>query len=640
MTSRRSWSVRLCFAVLLLATPPVAARAAEPVVALAYSVTIAKDIMIPMRDGVRLAADIYRPSKDGVAAEGRFPALLMRTPYDKALRAPSFASYFTTRGYVVVVEDVRGRYHSEGHWRPLTDDPNDGYDTAKWIGQQPWSDGGIGTLGTSYEGGTQHALAIAGAPDVKAMVPLFAMSDYGQYGVRHQGAFELRWVNWVFSMGDPSGTPNKVAAARAAATPDAVPALADLSQHVPEYVDALPLRPGTTPLKFAPDYERWLVEAMRHSDYDDFWKDAGADVTAHLAEYKDVPVYHVTGWYDSWTLPVANLNYPLLHSAKKSLQRLIVGPWTHSRPNASFAGDAQFTPDAAIDLNGFELRWFDRWLRGIDNGVDREPPVRLYIMGGGDAHKTPEGRVFVGGHWRDEQEWPLARTAATPYYLHAEGLLSPDKPTAHASLSYSFDPHHPVPTLGGNNSSQGPLSTAGATDQRCTAEVRLCHDTLPLATRNDVLVFETPPLERDVEVTGRLLVKLWAASDGPDTDFTAKLVDVYPPNADFPAGIDLNIGDGIVRARYRNSLAKPEMLSPGKPAEFTIELYPTSIVFQKGHRIRLDISSSNFPRFDVNPNTGEPLGQNRRARIAENSIYLDPEHPSHIVLPIIPAAQP
>jgi putative CocE/NonD family hydrolase len=639
---RLSLSFVLLLVFAVIPAPLLNAQTATTPAATTYGVSVAKDIMIPMRDDVHLATDVYRPATNGAPANGKFPALLMRTPYDKTLRAPQFANYFTSRGYVVVVQDVRARYHSEGHWRPLTDDPNDGYDTAKWIGAQPWSDGGIGTLGTSYEGGAQHALAIANAPYIKAMVPLFAMSDYGQYGVRHHGAFELRWVNWVFSMGDPSGgPPNPVPALRAAADPAAAPALADLSQHVPEYVDALPLRPGTTPLKFAPDYETWLIEAMRHGDYDSYWKNAGADVTAHPAEYKDVPVYHVTGWYDSWGGPVANLNYPLLRDSKKSPQRLIIGPWTHSRPNASFAGEAQFTPDAAIDLNAFELRWFDRWLKGIDNGVDRDPPVRIYVMGGGDAHKTAEGRLFVGGHWRDEQEWPLARTQPTDYYLHAEGLLSPrrpdkESPDAHTPITYSFDPHHPVPTLGGNNSSQGPLSTAGAADQRCRTGMKLCTDTNPLSTRNDVLVFQTPPLDHDIEVTGRLIVKLWASSDAPDTDFTAKLVDVYPPNADFPDGVDFNIGDSIVRARYRNNLSKAEMMEPGKPYEFIIEMYPTSLVFQRGHRIRLDISSSNFPRFDVNPNTGEPLNDNRRWRIAENTIYLDPQHPSHIVLPIVP----
>jgi putative CocE/NonD family hydrolase len=603
-------------------------------------VALSRDVMVTMRDGVSLATDLYRPAHGGEPADGAFPALLMRTPYNKEVRAAAFARYFAAHGYVVVVQDVRGRYKSQGRWRPLYDDGHDGYDTAAWIGSQSWCDGAIGTLGTSYEGATQHALAIANAPHLRTLIPLFSMSDVGRYGVRHNGAFELRWFNWVFSMGDPGGEPNLLAAARAASDPAAAPALAELVRHVPEYVSALPLRAGTTPLKFAPDYESWLVAAMSHGGADAVFTGMGVDVPDHLGDYKDVPVYHVTGWYDSWALPVANLNYVGLRDHKRSLQRLIAGPWTHSRPNASYAGEAQFSADAAIDLNAFELRWFDHWLKGIDNGIEREAPVRIYVMGGGDGHKTPEGRVFVGGHWREEREWPPARARTRSYFLHADGILSADQPTSHAPLTYRFDPHHPVPTLGGNNSSQGVLSTAGAADQRCRPDLWTCADGNPLSARDDVLVFQTAPLTQDIEVTGRLIVKLWAASDAPDTDFTAKLIDVYPPNTDFPAGIDFNIGDSIVRARYRNGPGQAQMLAPGKPYELTIEMYPTSILFKRGHRIRLDISSSNFPRFDVNPNTGEPLNDNRRWRVAENSIYLDPAHPSRILLPVVAAASP
>ena len=592
--------------------------------------------MVAMRDGVKLAADLYRPARDGAVTPGKLPVLLTRTPYNKD-GAASEARAFASHGYVVMVQDVRGRYQSEGRWIPIRDDPNDGYDTAQWIGAQPWCDCAIGTFGSSYGGATQHAIGIAKAPFVKAMVPRNAMSDFGRYGVRHNGAFELRWLNWVLTLGNATDTANAMPAAkRAAADPVAAAALADMGTRVREYVRGLPLRPGTTPLKFAPDYESWLIEAMRHGDYDDFWKNHGSSVVDHLPEYLDVPEYHVTGWYDSWGTPVANMNFVELRKAKKSLQRLIVGPWIHSSERLSYAGEAQFTSDASLDLTAFQLRWFDKWLKGADNGVDREPPVRLYIMGGGDGHKTPEGRVFVGGHWRDEQEWPLARTAYTPYYLQSDGGLSPEKPrTEHPPATYSFDPHNPVPTLGGNVSSQGTLMFQGAADQRCRLDFWLCADSKPLSARNDVLVFQTPPLSGDIEVTGRLVVRLWASSSALDTDLTAKLIDVYPPNADFPAGVDLSVGDSIVRARYRKGLGKAEMLKPGVPYEFTIEMYPTSLVFQKGHRIRLDVSSSNFPRFDVNPNTGEPLNDNRGWKIAENSIYTDSKHPSQIVLPII-----
>lgn len=603
-----------------------------------YGIAETKNVMVAMRDGVKLAADIYRPTQNGQVMDSKFPVILVRTPYNKD-DATQVANAFVPHGYVVVLQDVRGRYKSDGHWRPLVDDPNDGFDTAQWIGTQPWCDGGIGTMGSSYAGATQHALAIGNAPYVKAMVPRNAMSDFGRYGVRHNGAFELRFFNWVFTLGNASGTPNALLAAkRAASDPEAAQALVDMGMHVPEYVRGLPLRPGATPLKFAPDYETWLIEAMSHGDYDEFWKDAGASVVDHLTEYKDVPEYHTTGWYDSWGMQVANLNYVGLRREKKSLQRLIIGPWIHSSENLSYAGEAQFTDDAALDLTAFHLRWFDRWLKGVDNRVDREPPVRIYVMGGGDAHKTPEGRIFVGGHWRDEQEWPLARSAATPYYLRANGVLSPDKPVEDQPITYQFDPRNPVPTLGGNISSQGTLMFQGAADQRCRLDFWLCSDTKPLSARNDVLVFQTPPLANDIEVTGRLVVKLWASSNALDTDFTAKLVDVYPPNADFPAGVDLNIADSIVRARYRNGLGRAELLRPGQPYEFTIEMYPTSLVFKRGHRIRLDVSSSNFPRFDINPNTGEPLNNNRRSQLAENTIYLDAKHPSQIILPVTPSA--
>jgi putative CocE/NonD family hydrolase len=602
-----------------------------------YEVSASKNVMITARDGIHLGTDIYRPARNGAPAEGKFPTLLERTPYNKDGGVGS-ANYFVPRGYVVVVQDVRGRYKSEGHWRPIADDPNDGFDTAKWIGEQPWSDGSIGTMGTSYAGATQHALAIANAPYVKTMIPVDAMSDFGRYGVRHNGAFELRFFNWVMTMGNAAGTPNAAAAAeRAASDPAAASALIDMGNHVRDYVRSLPLRAGTTPLKFAPDYEAWLIEAMRHGDYDEFWKNHGSSVVDHLSEYKDVPIYHVTGWYDSWGTPVANLNYPELRKAKKSLQRLIIGPWTHGGQIRSYAGEAQFTDDAALDFNAWRLRWFDHWLKGVDNGVDREAPVRVYVMGGGDAHKTPDGRLFVGGYWRDEQEWPLARTTPTAYYLHANGVLSSDKPANDPPATYVFDPRNPVPTLGGNVSSQGTLMFQGAADQRCRPDFWLCSDSKPLSARNDILVYQTPPLTRDTEVTGRLIVKLWAASNSPDTDFTAKLIDVYPPTTDFPAGVDFNIADSIVRARYHNGLGKAELLQPGRPYEFTIEMYPTSLLFKRGHRIRLDISSSNFPRFDVNPNTGEALNGNRRWRIAENTIYSDAQHPSHIILPVIPA---
>jgi uncharacterized protein len=263
--------------------------------------------------------------------------------------------------------------------------------------------------------------------------------------------------------------------------------------------------------------------------------------------------------------------------------------------------------------------------------------VKIFVMGGGSEEKTADGRHLHGGVWRDEHEWPLARTVWTPYYLRADGTLSTAKPEeASSSTSYDFDPHGPVPTIGGNISSGDGILLQGAWDQKCSKEVWNCADELPLSARRDVLVYQTPPLKHDTEVTGPIDVTLWASSSAVDTDFTAKLIDVHPPTRDFPAGIDMNLEDGIIRARFRNSLEKAELMKPGEVYEFTIKLYPTSNVFKAGHRIRLDISSSNFPRFDVNPNTGEPLNDNRRRVTATNTIYHDSAHPSHVTLPVIP----
>jgi uncharacterized protein len=612
--------------LLLLVVTPLFAQD-QP----AYDIVVTKDVMVPMRDGVRLATDIYRPGRNGVAIEGKFPVIMERTPYDKNRSTNLLA--FVNDGYVVVAQDTRGRYKSEGHWTFLRDDVNDGFDTAKWIGAQPWCSCKIGTVGGSYVGGSQHAIALSNAPFLAAMVPVDAVANPGYFGLRHHGAFELRLLNWVFTFGARDGSHE------ALSNPRTKQALDQASQHLLDYVKGLPLRPGTTALKLAPDYEAWLVRAMDTGDLNEFWKNSGVSVVDHVSDYKDIPVYHVGGWYDSWAGPTANMTFATLAKTKHN-QRLIMGPWTHGGAEESFSGEADFGPEAKISYYELAKHWFERWLKGISNGVEEQSPVRIFVMGGGDCHRTAEGRIFVGGHWRDEKSWPLARAVNVSYYFHSDGTLSTQLPAQSQPTSYLFDPKHPVPTLGGNTSSSGILMTNGALDQRCRSDYWACEgDTRALSARNDLLVFQTAPLDQDLEVTGGLIVKLWASSSAPDTDFTAKLIDVYPPNDDFPVGVDLNVADSTIRARYRASLEKPELMVPGQVYEFTIEMYPTSLVFKKGHRIRIDISSSNFPRFDVNPNTGEPLNRNRRWAIATNAIYHDPQHPSHIVLPVIPASK-
>jgi putative CocE/NonD family hydrolase len=612
-------------AILLITA---AASAADFAPDTALQAVVRKDILVPMRDGVRLALDLYFPARDGKAVDEPLPTLLARTPYNKSGTAAE-ARWFASRGYAVVVNDVRGRYASEGEWRMLVDDPNDGYDLVQWIGKQPWCSGRIGTFGTSYVGGTQHALACARPPYLACMIPVDSVSNTGIAGIRHSGAFEMRFMNWIFTIGAPN--------ARAAlADPALKQALEQNGKLIPQHLLHLPIRPGTTPLKQVPEYERWLIEVMRHGDNDAYWKQPGYSVIDNVERYADIPVYHVTGWYDSWCRQNV-LNWQALSKVKQSPQRLIIGPWTHGAQGRNVAGEVEFPPEAALAFNEWRSRWFERWLKDIDNGVDREKRVKLFIMGGGDGHRTKEGRLRHGGHWRDEETFPLERTQFTPYYLHANGELSPQVLAgATAQTTFRFDPANPVPTIGGNLSSVGGILDAGGFDQRCRASTLFARDQLPLSERRDVLVFQTAPLNEDVEVTGPVLVNLFVSSSAVDTDFTAKLIDVYPRSPDYPLGFDLNIGDSIARMRYRNSLEKAELMEPGKIYPVTIHLYPTANLFARGHRIRLDISSSNFPRFDVNPNSGEPLQQHRRMLPADNTVYHNGAHASHVLLPIIP----
>ena len=583
------------------------------------------DVMVPMRDGIKLATDIYVP-----ATEGKFPTILTRSPYGKS-GSKKQGEYFAQHGYVYIAQDTRGRFGSEGVWHMMTDDGRDGVDTAAWIGKQPWSDGKIGMLGTSYVGGTQHAMAMERAPELATVIPVDAVSNAGHQSMRNAGAFEMRFWNWIML--------NAGKGSRASHDPGTAAVLKDMSDHRLEYLKQLPLRPGTTPLKLAPEYEDWLVQGMRHGANDDFWQQN--DLIHHMDRYKDIPVYLVGGWYDSWAGNTTT-NFGLLTKALKSPVYLIMGPWIHGSQTKSSHGQVDFGPDAAIaDELAWRLEWYDHWLKGKDNSVGKAAPfatkVRLFVMGSGDGHKTDKGLLFHGGSWREEHEWPLARTRLTPFYLGANGSLSTEKPaTPEASTAYTFDPQHPVPTIGGNISSNDGLMLQGGWDQRGGPHVWNSPEPLPLSARNDVVVFRSEPLAEDMEVTGEIEVKLWASSNALDTDFTAKLVDVYPAGADWPGGFDLNIGDGIVRARFRESEDHEKLMEPGKIYPFTIHLYPSSNVFKKGHRVRVDVSSSNFPRFDVNPNTGEPLNDNRRTQPAVNTLHHDQNHPSQIILPVIP----
>jgi putative CocE/NonD family hydrolase len=334
---------------------------------------------------------------------------------------------------------------------------------------------------------------------------------------------------------------------------------------------------------------------------------------------------HLSGWYDPYAR-TATENYVGLTRAGRGPQSLILGPWTHGDRSLSYAGEVDFGGAAPVDGNlaedFFDLRrrWFDRWIRnvapkGIENGVEAEPAVRVFVMGGGSGRRNRDGRLDHGGRWRAASQWPLPETRWTRFYLHPDRGLGTVPPTGAGALDYIFDPRDPAPTRGGAISSGEPVMWAGAFDQRA------------VATRPDVLVFTTPPLDEDLEIVGPVTAELWIASDAPDTDFTARLIDLYPPSADYPDDFAMNLTEGLLRVRYRDSWEHPALMSPGAVYAITIELFPVANLFRRFHRLRLDISSSNFPHFDVNPNSGEPEGSWLHPRPARNRIFAASERP-------------
>ena len=608
--------------------PDPARRA--PTTAISLDVLERHDVMASMRDGVRLACDIYLPAHDGEFVGGSYPAILERTPYDKTQRV-DIGRYFARNGYVFVAQDVRGRFQSEGEWYAFAHEAPDGYDTVEWIAAQPWCNGQVGTVGASYAGSDQSALATLNPPHLAAMAVRVGASNYHHSSMRHNGAAELRFLVYAFRMA--------VTSKKAREDPTVKSAVTQAFAQVDDWLLRLPFVRGVSPLQLLPSYEGWIHDVLTHGDYDEYWKQRGYAISEYYDEHADVPTYYIGAWYDSYARSTCE-NFAALSQRKGSLQKLIMGPWTHGAERVSFSGDVEFGPQAKLDdLNHFQRRWFDQVLKDLDNGIAQEPKVILFVMGGGSGEKDASGRLQHGGAWRFEDAWPLAHTRYTDYYLHADGSLSPDLAGEAPPTRYTFDPRDPVPTIGGNLSAGDPVLLAGGYDQRGDPRFFRSADRLPLNARPDVVSFQTAPLVRDLEVTGPLEVVLYASSSAVDTDFTAKLLDVYPPSPDYPEGVALNLTDSIIRARYRNGPERCELMEPGQVYAFRFPLYPTGNVFAAGHRIRLDISSSNFPRFDVNPNTGGPLGRERRAVVAHQCIYHDPEHPSHLVLPVIPSPE-
>lgn len=608
----------------------------------AYDVLVEPNVMAPMPDGVRLAADIYFPALDGARAAGTFPVILERTPYNKA--APGQVAkgkFFARRGYVCVIQDVRGRFASEGEWYAFAKEAKDGYTTVEWLGTQSWSTGKVGTMGDSYAGSDQSALATLNPPHLATMIVAVGASNYYHSSMRHNGALEQRFLIYAFRMAATSK--------EAEADPALKAALQQvLVEKVPEMVRQFPLKAGTTLLRRLPSYERWALDVLTHGDYDAYWKGfRGYAPSEYYDEHADVPTLYWGGWYDSYARNTTE-SYIRLSALKQSPQYLLMGPWTHGQYEVTYSGDLDFGTEAHVNYLDMKLLWFDHWLKGLRSEAANWPPVRFFTMGTGDGGHVIQGapggpgdfpgRIHHGGYWRNAPDWPLPGTRYIPYYLHGDGALSPDEPQAGAAepSRFTFDPRNPVPTIGGGISAVDDTMQPGGFDQRGRADFFDCQDTLPLNARPDVLTFQTPPLEEALEVTGPIEMHLWASSSALDTDFTAKLIDVYPPSTEHPDGLAINITDSILRARYRNGYEKPELLTPGQAYEFVFQLYPTSNVFKAGHRVRLDVSSSNWPRFDVNPNTGGPLGLEQRRQEARQTIYHEPEYPSHVVLPVQP----
>ena len=592
----------------------------------AGGIVIERDLMTPARDGTMLATDLYRP--DG---SGPFPVLLERTPYDKSAPSRSeitaadptprsreeVAAYFVAHGYAVAYQDCRGRYRSGGRFTKYLSEAADGADTLAWLARQPWCDGSIGTFGLSYAAHTQAALACLDPPGLAAQfLDCGGFSNAYRSGIRHGGAFDLKQATWAYR--------NALADARDPATRAALAA-----QDIAAWFHRMPWTKGNSPVSAAPDYEDYLFEQWSHGVFDDYWKQPGIWAEGFYDRYAAVPVVHLSGWYDPYAR-TATENYVGLSRAGRGPQRLILGPWTHGDRSLSYAGEVDFGDAAPVDgtlaADFFDLRrrWFDHWMRGLPNGVETEPKVRVFVMGGGSGRRNRDGRLDHGGRWREASEWPLPETRWTRFYLHPDHGLSPTPPASAGALDYVFDPRNPAPTRGGAISSGEPVMRGGAFDQS------------EAATRPDVLVFTTPPLADDLEIAGPVTAHLWIASDAPDTDFTARLIDLYPPSPDHPDGFAMNLTEGLLRVRYRDSWEKPSPMIPGEVYPIAIELFPAANLFRRGHRLRLDISSSNFPHFDVNPNSGEPEGSWLHPRPARNRVFAASGRSSHILLPIVP----
>ncbi len=573
------------------------------------SIKLEVNVPARMRDGAILYADVYRPE-----GKGKFPAVLTRSPYSTPEKAfAAVGGYMNPRriaraGYAVVVQDMRGTGVSEGEFYPYAAEVDDGYDTVEWLAAQPGCDGNVGMYGLSAGGVTQWAAAVAQPPHLKAICPGHCPGVPRRWPslLRDNGVFRLRTlVEWYAGFCAGVLRRSRLPTRQKAALRERLFSVMD---NVVEQCRFLPLKDAPVTevgqaLGVPPFFADWLTHVEDDAYWQQFWYGTPAKKVV-------IPALHICGWNDDAYSGGVLHNYLEMcqrggSALARKNQKLLMGPWIHSTDALNIVGGMNFgiaAAGATLDVTAILIRWFDYWLKGSNNKVMDEPPVRIFVMG--------------DNVWREEGEWPLDRTKYTKYYLHSggqanslsgNGMLSTGLPDEEPPDVFLYDPRHPAPTI-----------ERGILDQT------------PVEKRADVLVYTSAPLDTDVEVTGPIEIRLWAASSAVDTDFTGRLVDVWPD------GKAYNMVEGIVRARYRESVSQPKLIVPGEIYEYAIDMVATSNVFKAGHRIRVDISSSNFPTWDRNLNTGHSSGESTEMKAALQTVHHQRQYPSHIVLPVIP----
>ena len=560
-------------------------------------ITVQNRVPVPMRDGVILYADVFRPVGDG-----KHPVLVSRTPYSTERYPSSYRSavYFARRGYAYVFQDTRGRHESEGKWEPFRNDIEDGYDTIEWAAKQPWSNGKVGMQGGSYLGHVQWRAAMSDPPSLVTIFPNVASTSLYHDWITLNGGWRLSFNFGWGAVRQESRIMQNVGPHNLAGGPENI-----------SYDKVLWHMPLNTMQELVGRNAQFYKDWMAHPDYDDYWRKINVE---EVFEKIGIPIHTFGGWFDIFSQGTLRGYAGMSKKGKTETARkgsnLIIGPWGHGP--SRITGDVDFGETAPVDSSAVSLRWYDYWLKGIQNGLDKEPPVKLFTMGSNE--------------WMWENEYPIARTQYTEMYFHSggeanskrgDGTLTWDKPVSSEPADrYTYDPNHPVPSVGGNNCCGTP-TPAGPREQN------------EVESRRDVLVYTSDFIEEPVRIAGPVKVVLYASSDAVDTDFVAKLVDVYPD------GKAYNMAEGIMRARYHKSLEEPELLEPGKVYRFEIDLVGTSVEFQQGHRIRVRVASAHFPQFDRNPNTGEPFGTGDEIKIAKQTVYHTQAQPSHVVLPIV-----